>query len=126
MNLSKIKKLASEKANRLGTYYIKDGAHEGVIQSVECNEEKERVYLKIKLTDGKVYKNSADLADYAREPLYNIIEQFVDENGEVAFSEIKDYDVTFTTKTSISKDGNKFSNIKNFDYLYDDSDEQDK
>lgn len=124
MKLSKIKKLASAKANRLGTYCIKDGTHEGVIQSVECNEEKERVYLKIKLTDGTVYKNSADLADYAREPLYNIIEQFVDENEEVDFSEIKGYDVTFTTKTSTSKDGHKFSNIKDFNYLYDDSDEQ--
>ena len=126
MKLSKIKKLASAKANRLGTYCIKDGTHEGVIQSVECNEEKERVYLKIKLTDGTVYKNSVDLADYAREPLYNIIEQFVDENEEVDFSEIKDYDVTFTTKTSISKDGHKFSNIKDFNYLYDDSDKQDE
>lgn len=126
MKLSKIKKLASAKANRLGTYCIKDGTHEGVIQSVECNEEKERVYLKIKLTDGTVYKNSADLADYASKPMLNVIEPFMNENEEFDFSDIKNYNVTFTTKTSTSKDGHKFSNIKDFEYLYSDSDEQDE
>ncbi|MDE6789789.1 MAG: hypothetical protein K2J47_10790 [Ruminococcus sp.] len=126
MKLSKIKKLASEKANRLGTYYIKDGTHEGVVQSVEYNEEANRVYLKIKLTNGTIYKNSSDVADYASKPMFKVIEPFVDENEEIDFSDIKNYDVTFTTKTSTSKDGHKFSNIKDFEYLYSDSDEQDE
>ena len=106
--------------------YIKDGTHEGVVQSVEYNEETNRVYLKIKLTDCTLYKNSVELADYASKPMFKVIEPFVDENEEIDFSDIKNYDVTFTTKTSTSKDGHKFSNIKDFEYLYSDSDEQDE
>lgn len=123
MKLSKIHKLATEKANRLGTYCIENGSHEGIIQSMEYNERTERVYLRIKLTDGTVYKNSSELADYANKPLFNVIDPFIDENEEIDFSKIKNYNVTFTTKTSTSKDGHKFSNIKDFEYLYDDSDE---
>lgn len=123
MKLSKIHKLATEKENRLGTYCIENGSHEGIIQSMEYNEKTERVYLRIKLTDGTVYKNSSELADYANKPLFNVIDPFIDENEEIDFSKIKNYNVTFTTKTSTSKDGHKFSNIKDFEYLYDDSDE---
>lgn len=120
MKLSVIKKKAKEKNNRLGTYHIPNGTHTGTIKLVEYNDEKDRVYLTID-TNGTIYKSSADLADYNESPLSNIIEPFVDDNEEVDFSEIKDYEVKFTTKTNTSKDGHDFSNITDFEYLYSDS-----
>ena len=121
MKLSVIKEKAEKKAKSLGTYHIEDGQHKGVIQSVEYNQEKDRVYLKIELADGTIYKSSAELADYGIKPLFNIIEPFIDDDENIDFSEIKEYDITFTTKINESKDGNIFSNIIDFDYLYSDS-----
>ena len=124
MKISTIKQKATEKKNRLGTYHIEDGTHDGVLQSVEYNEDNDRVYLKIKLADGTVYKSSAELADYDHEPLFKIIEPFIVDD-DVDFSDIKDFDVTFTTENNTSKDGRVFSNITDIEYLYSDDESDD-
>lgn len=68
MNLRGIKAAEAAKEKAMGTYHIKDGKHTGEILSVEYNEEKGRVYLRIQLEDGTVYKTSTDEADYAKAP----------------------------------------------------------
>lgn len=116
MKLTTIQKKAAEKAKKLGTYHIEDGVHEGILMSVEYNEENERVYLKFELNDGTIFKCSTDIADYAEEPLYNIIDPFVDDNGEIDFDEIKGVDVRIETETNDAADGKQFSNITSFSY----------
>lgn len=122
MKLSDIKKKANAKKKRLGTYHIDEGEHEGVIKSAKYDEEKDRIYLTIELTDGTVFKSSAESADYNDEPLFNVIEPFAYDDGEINFDEIKDYEIIFTTKNNESKDGHIFSNITEFEYLLKDED----
>jgi hypothetical protein len=88
---------------------------------LEYNDKNDRVYLKIQLNgENTVYKSSAELADYGNKPLNKLLEPFVDDDGSVNFDDIVGYDVTFTTKTNVSKDGNQFSNIVDIDYIYED------
>lgn len=116
MKLTTIQKKAAEKAKKIGTYHIEDGIHEGILMSVEYNEDNERVYLKFELNDGTIFKCSTDIADYNEEPLYNIIDPFVDDNGEIDFKEIKGVDVRIETETNDAADGKQFSNITSFSY----------
>ena len=116
MKLTTIQERAAEKAKKLGTYHIEDGVHEGILMSVEYNEDNDRVYLKFELNDGTIFKCSTDIADYNEEPLYNIIDPFVDDNGEIDFEEIKGVDVRIETETNESADGKFFSNIVDFTY----------
>jgi len=113
MKLTTIKKKAAEKAKKIGTYHIEDGIHEGILMSVEYND---RVYLKFELQDGTIFKCSTDIADYNEEPLYNIIDPFVDDNEEIDFAEIQDVEVKIETETNESADGKQFSNITSFSY----------
>ena len=123
MKLSIIQKKAAEKAKKIGTYHIEDGAHEGILLSAEYNGENDRVYLKFELQDGTYFKCSADLADYYDEPLYNIIAPFLDNDDEFDFEEIKDIDVKIVTTTRESNSGKLYSNITDFAYLDGDDDE---
>lgn len=116
MKLSTIQKKAAEKAKKLGTYHIEDGIHDGILMSVEYNEDNDRVYLKFELQDGTIFKCSTDIADYNEEPLYNIIAPFVDDNGEIDFNEIRGVDVRIETETNDAADGKQFSNITSFSY----------
>lgn len=116
MKLSTIQKKAAEKAKKIGTYHIEDGIHEGILMSVEYNEDNDRVYLKFKLQDGTIFKCSTDIADYNEEPLYNIIDPFVDDNGEIDFDEIESVDIRIETETNDAADGKQFSNITSFSY----------
>ena len=116
MKLSTIQKKAAEKAKKIGTYHIEDGIHEGILMSVEYNEDNDRVYLKFELQDGTIFKCSTDIADYNEEPLYNIIDPFVDDNGEIDFAQIQDVEVEIETETNESADGKQFSNITSFSY----------
>ena len=116
MKLTTIKKKAAEKAKKIGTYHIEDGIHEGILMSVEYNEDNDRVYLKFELQDGTIFKCSTDIADYNEEPLYNIIDPFVDDNGEIDFGEIRGVDVKIETETNDAADGKQFSNITSFSY----------
>ena len=116
MKLTTIQENAAEKAKKLGTYHIEDGIHEGILMSVEYNEDNDRVYLKFELQDGTIFKCSTDIADYNEEPLYNIIDPFVDDNGEIDLNEIKDVDVRIETETNDAADGKQFSNITSFSY----------
>lgn len=116
MKLSEIKKKANAKAKKLGTYHIEDGVHEGILMSVEYNEDNDRVYLKFELNDGTIFKCSTDIADYNEEPLYNIIDPFVDDNGEIDFEKIRGVDVRIETETNDAADGKQFSNITSFSY----------
>ena len=116
MKLSTIQKKAAEKAKKIGTYHIEDGIHEGILMSVEYNEDNDRVYLKFELQDGTIFKCSTDIADYNEEPLYNIIAPFVDDNGEIDFNEIRSVDVRIETETNDAADGKQFSNITSFSY----------
>lgn len=116
MKLSTIQKKAAEKAKKIGTYHIEDGIHDGILMSVEYNEDNDRVYLKFKLQDGTIFKCSTDIADYNEEPLYNIIDPFVDDNGEIDFGEISGVDVKIETETNDAADGKQFSNITSFSY----------
>ena len=100
MKLTTIQKKAAEKAKKLGTYHIEDGVHEGILMSVEYNEDNDRVYLKFELNDGTIFKCSTDIADYNEEPLYNIIAPFVDDNEEIDFEEIQDVEVKIETETN--------------------------
>ena len=116
MKLTTIKKKAAEKAKKIGTYHIEDGIHEGILMSVEYNEDNDRVYLKFELQDGTIFKCSTDIADYNEEPLYNIIDPFVDDNEEIDFAQIQDVEVEIETETNESADGKQFSNITSFSY----------
>ena len=116
MKITEIKKKAAEKAKKLGTYHIEDGVHEGILMRVEYNEDNDRVYLKFELQDGTIFKCSTDIADYNEEPLYNIIDPFVDDNGEIDFAEIESVDVIIETETNDAADGKQFSNITSFSY----------
>ena len=116
MKLSTIQKKAAEKAKKIGTYHIEDGIHDGILMSVEYNEDNDRVYLKFELQDGTIFKCSTDIADYNEEPLYNIIAPFVDDNGEIDFNEIRGVDVRIETETNDAADGKQFSNITSFSY----------
>lgn len=121
MKISGLKKKAADKAAKSGVYHIADGQHQGEIVSARYNEENDRVYLTIKLDDGTLYKNSSESADYGTEPLCNLIESIFSEDDDVEFEALAGYEVEFTTKTNSSKDGRKYSNIKEIQYLYDDS-----
>lgn len=116
MKLSTIQKKTAEKAKKIGTYHIEDGIHDGILMSVEYNEDNDRVYLKFELQDGTIFKCSTDIADYNEEPLYNIIAPFVDDNGEIDFNEIRGVDVRIETETNDAADGKQFSNITSFSY----------
>ena len=125
MKFSEIKKKYAEKQAAQGTYHNPDGDHQGTIISAEYNHQNDRVYLKIELTDGTLFLSSAEVSDYAVEPLSKLIDPFVTDNGDLEFADIKGYDVAFATKARKAKNGQVFSNIVTIDYISYDSEDDD-
>ncbi len=87
---------------------IKDGKHVGYIRDIFFDNEKDRLYIDIQISDSVIFKTSISRTRFL-DDFYDIFAEVLEADADL--SDLIDCKIRFRTSSTVSKDGKRFSNI---------------